>query len=108
MDVTTILWIMGIIGAIILFFKTFIRFEVRDVDDYISDGNVPTKAKDKAIAKTLKNLIESTNNNVEQIDNITRYMNTQEKINKSTDKVLRSLVLKLKQVTDENIRNSKK
>ena len=73
-----------------------------------SGGSGGDSAQDKAIAKTLKNLIESTNNNVEQIDNITRYMNTQEKINKSTDKVLRSLVLKLKQVTDENIRNSKK
>jgi len=101
MDVTTILWIMGIIGAIILFFKTFIRFEVRDVDEYLTDNNVPTDEKTKAIAKTLKTLIKSTNGNIKQLDIITEYMKTQEKINKSSGKIIISLMARLKELEEE-------
>lgn len=102
MDVTLLIWIMGIIGILFILFKTFVRVEVRDINDIATDENIPTNTKDKVIAKTLKDLIKSNNHNIKQLDNITKYMINQEKINKSSDKVFRSLVLRMKQLEDEN------
>ncbi len=105
--IENIIWIMGIGMIGIILFRTFVNIEMVKYAPE-PDELAQSVLKDKVLMKTMEELLKSNKLLTKQIDNINKQLETQKRINNSSNKIFENLVLRMKQLEDLQLKLLKK